>query len=110
MLRPLNTNDLWLGVVGVLQFDVVKYRVENEYGVRVEFHQLPYSVARWVHCNDSAMLDLFTQEQSQCLCRDQRGDLVVLMDQIWRMKVLNERYPKVTYTATSENLSDAEVV
>ena len=110
VLRPLNTNDLWLGVVGVLQFDVVKYRVENEYGVRVEFHQLPYSVARWVHCNDSAMLDLFTQEQSQCLCRDQRGDLVVLMEQIWRMKVLNERYPKVTYTATSENLSDAEVV
>ena len=109
VLRPLNSNDQWLGVVGVLQFDVVKYRVENEYGVRVDFQSLPYSVARWVHCDDERMLEQFTQEQSQSLCRDQRGDLVVLMEQIWRMKVLNERYPKVTYTATSENLSDAEV-
>ena len=109
VLRPLHSNDLWLGVVGVLQFDVVKYRVENEYGVRVEFHTLPYSVARWVHCTDDLLLEKFTQEQAQFLCRDRRSDLVVLMEQIWRMKLLNERYPKVTYSATSENLSDAEL-
>ncbi len=109
VLRPLHSNDLWLGVVGVLQFDVVKYRVENEYGVRVEFHALPYSVARWVHTPDALLLEKFTQEQAQYLCRDRRGDLVVLMEQIWRMKLLNERYPKVTYSATSENLSDAEI-
>lgn len=110
VLRPLNSNDLWLGVVGVLQFDVVKYRVENEYGVRVDFQQLPYSVARWVHCEDEKALAQFSQEQSQFICRDQRGDLVVLLEQVWRMKVLNDRYPAVTYTSTSENLSDAEVV
>ena len=35
VLRPINNNDQYLGVVGALQFDVVKYRIENEYGVKV---------------------------------------------------------------------------
>ena len=110
VLRPLNSNDLWLGVVGALQFDVVKYRVEHEYGVRVEFHMLPYNVARWVKCDDVKMIEQFKQEQSQYLCRDQREDLVILLEQTWRLKMLNERYPKVTYANTSENLSDSDLV
>lgn len=105
VLRPIFSNDLWLGVVGALQFDVVKYRVENEYGVRVEFHGLPYNVARWVKCEDAKMLEQFKQEQSQYLSYDQRGDLVILLEQTWRLKMLNDRYPKVTYANTSENLS-----
>jgi peptide chain release factor 3 len=76
--------------------------------VRVDFHGLPYNVARWVKCDDVKMLDQFQQEQSQYLCRDQREDLVILLEQTWRLKMLNDRYPKVTYSNTSENLSDSE--
>jgi peptide chain release factor 3 len=110
VLRPINNNDQWLGVVGALQFDVVKYRVEHEYGVRVEFQGLPYSVARWIKCDDAKVLEQFTREQSQYICRDQREDLVILLEQTWRLKMLTERYPKVLYEATSENLSATDQV
>ena len=108
VLRPIVSNELWLGVVGALQFDVVKYRVENEYGVRVDFQGLPYNVARWVKCDDPKVLEQFKQEQAQYLSRDQREDLVILLEQIWRLKMLTERYPKVTYATTSENLSASD--
>ena len=105
VLRPINNNDQYLGVVGALQFDVVKYRIENEYGVKVLFHGLNYSAARWVHCEDKAALEIFKQEQGHNLCMDQHGQLVILIDQMWRMKLLNERHPKVKYSTTSENFS-----
>ncbi len=109
VLRPVMSNDLWLGVVGILQFDVVKYRVEHEYGVRVDFHNLNYTVARWVKCDDPKMLEQFRQEQSNSLCMDQREDLVLLVEQIWRLKMLSERYPKINFATTSENLSDVKI-
>ncbi len=101
VLRPINSNEQFLGVVGVLQFDVVKYRLEHEYSVPTQFINLPYTIARWVICNDEKILEKFKQEQGQNLCFDQRGQLVLLLDQIWRMKLLNERFPTVTYSATS---------
>ena len=109
VLRPIQSNDLWLGVVGALQFDVVKYRIEHEYGVRVEFAPLPYNIARWVHCEDPRTVEQLRQEQAQYLCEDQRGDLVILLEQTWRLKVLNERYKGISYSATSENLSMSDV-
>jgi len=101
VLRPILSNEQYLGVVGALQFDVVKYRIEHEYGVNTVFHPLHYSIARWVHCDKPAVLEKFKQDQGQNLCLDQRGDLVLLLDQPWRMKMLNERYPDITYTTTS---------
>lgn len=105
VLRPIHSNDQYLGVVGALQFDVVKYRIEHEYGVNTVFHPLPYSIARWVRCDKPLVIEKFKQDQSQNLCFDQRGDLVLLLDQPWRLKMLTERYPDISYSNTSENLS-----
>ena len=48
VFRPLINNDLILGAVGVLQFDVVAHRLRYEYGVECSFESIPVATARWV--------------------------------------------------------------
>ncbi|MXG37890.1 peptide chain release factor 3, partial [Escherichia coli] len=48
MFRPLASNDLVLGAVGILQFDVVAHRLEHEYGVDAIFEPHECSTARWL--------------------------------------------------------------
>ena len=55
--RPLMSNDLILGAVGVLQFEVVAYRLKAEYGVEAIFEPVTVNTARWVHCADSKKLE-----------------------------------------------------
>ena len=50
--RPLASNDLILGAVGMLQFDVVAYRLKHEYNVDARFMPSKYRMARWVTCDD----------------------------------------------------------
>ncbi|HEV2607271.1 MAG TPA: peptide chain release factor 3, partial [Xanthomonadaceae bacterium] len=51
--RPLMSNDLILGAVGTLQFDVVAYRLKDEYGVDASFEPVGVVTARWVHCDNA---------------------------------------------------------
>lgn len=104
VFRPITTNDQILGVVGVLQFDVVKFRIAAEYGVNVNFSGLPFGAARWVHCDDEEALNQFVKEQGHIVCKDQHENYAVLLENTWKIKFLEERYPKVTYSATSENI------
>jgi len=105
VFRPINSNAQVLGVVGVLQFDVVKYRIEHEYGVRIKFSSLPFCAARWVRYDSEADYDEFRIGQSQYVCLDQHGKPTILLENEWRLKYLHERYPNIRYTATSENFS-----
>jgi peptide chain release factor 3 len=106
VLRPVTSNDQYLGVVGALQFDVVKYRIEFEYGVKVQFYPLPYTAARWIRSTDPIAIENILKDQAHIMTRDQHDDPVILLDQIWRLKLLNERHPKITFATTSENLQD----
>ncbi|MDA9951462.1 peptide chain release factor 3 [Oligoflexaceae bacterium] len=108
VFRPVVSNVQILGVVGILQFDVVKYRIENEYGVKVAFSGLPYKAARWIDAENSDDLDSFVQAQSQYVCNDQHGNPTVLLENEWRLKYLNERFPKIRYHATAENFQMKE--
>ncbi|NLB13038.1 MAG: peptide chain release factor 3, partial [Gammaproteobacteria bacterium] len=55
--RPLMSNDLILGAIGTLQFDVVAYRLKDEYGVEAIFEQVQVATARWVYCDDERKLE-----------------------------------------------------
>jgi peptide chain release factor 3 len=111
VFRPVVSNEQWLGVVGVLQFDVVKFRIEAEYGVKVKLSQLPYTAARWIGSEDKVQLEAFRREQSGLICLDRYGKPAILIDQLWRLKFLNERYPKIQFYSTSEEheLAHAQV-
>jgi peptide chain release factor 3 len=106
VFRSIISNDQFLGVVGILQFDVVKYRIENEYGVKVKMVPLPYKCARWVHCSDPKAMAEFQQAQSQYVCLDQHENPAILLENEWRLKYLNERYPKISYTSTADTIDE----
>ena len=50
VFRPLHSNDLILGAVGILQFDVVAYRLKYEYNVECAYEEVAVYTARWISC------------------------------------------------------------
>src|SRR3546814_10490824 len=74
--RPSMSNDLILGTVGTLQFDVVAYRLKDEYGVDAGFEPVAVATARWVDCADAKMLEEFREKAAPNLSLDAAGLLV----------------------------------
>ena len=90
--------------MGVLQFDVVKFRVKHEYGVDVKLTPLSYSAARWIHCSDEMALKDFVTKQSSVICHDQHENYTVLLDDLWRLNFYRDKFPKIEFSATSEKI------
>ena len=102
VFRPINSNAQYLGVVGVLQIDVVKYRIQSEYGVEVAMKALPYRAARWLSSKDEKALDSFKRTQSQSICLDLHKNPALLLDHEWRLKLFQERNPEIEFHATAK--------
>src|SRR3546814_18001396 len=64
------SNDLILGAVGVLQFDVAAYRLKDEYGVESAFEQVQVATARWIKCADAKQLEEFREKNAMNLAID----------------------------------------
>jgi peptide chain release factor 3 len=103
--RPLMSNDLILGAVGVLQFDVVAYRLKDEYGVDCAFENVTVSTARWIRCNDEKMLADFRDKAAMNLALDAAGELVYLAPSRVNLQLTEERWPDVAFAATREHAS-----
>ena len=92
-----------LGAVGTLQFEVVEHRLKTEYGVEASFERAGISSARWVTCDDDAVLRDFQRTQLARLARDVDGNLVYLADSGVNLRLTQERWPKVRFHATREH-------
>ncbi|GIX34722.1 MAG: peptide chain release factor 3 [Lysobacteraceae bacterium] len=103
--RPLMSNDLVLGAVGSLQFDVVAYRLKDEYGVDASFEPMQIATARWVHCDDPRTLEEFRERNAMHLAVDAAGELVYLAPSRVNLELAQERWPKVRFAATREHAS-----
>jgi peptide chain release factor 3 len=103
--RPLMSNDLILGAVGTLQFDVVAYRLKDEYGVDASFEQIQIATARWVHCEDAKKLEEFREKNAMNLALDAAGELVYLAPTRVNLQLAQERAPAVRFSATREHAS-----
>ncbi|HEX6614292.1 MAG TPA: peptide chain release factor 3 [Rhodanobacteraceae bacterium] len=101
--RPLMSNDLILGAVGVLQFDVVAYRLKDEYGVDAAFEQVGIATARWIRCDDAGKLEEFREKNAPNLALDAAGELVYLAPTRVNLQLAQERAPAVTFAATREH-------
>ncbi|HZX89121.1 MAG TPA: peptide chain release factor 3 [Rudaea sp.] len=107
--RPLMSNDLILGAVGVLQFEVVAYRLKDEYSVDCAFENVTVITARWVHCADDKKLAEFRDKNAMNLAVDAAGELVYLAPSRVNLQLTQERWPGITFTATREHASAIEV-
>jgi peptide chain release factor 3 len=101
--RPLMSNDLILGAVGTLQFDVVAYRLKDEYGVDASFEPVTISTARWISCNDAKKLEEFREKAAMNLAVDAAGELVYLAPTRVNLQLTQERWPSVAFAATREH-------
>src|SRR6185312_11315825 len=78
LFRPLRRNDLILGAVGQLQFEVVAFRLQDEYGVQCAFESVPIHTARWVSARDGRKLEELRAKAPEHLAIDHAGALVYL--------------------------------
>lgn len=101
--RPLNNNNVILGAVGVLQFDVVASRLKLEYGVECTFEQVQVATARWVHCQDSKILDEFRRKAADHLALDGAGELTYIAPTRINLDLTIERWPDIEFHATREH-------
>ncbi|MEW6169212.1 MAG: peptide chain release factor 3 [Pseudomonadota bacterium] len=101
--RPIANNDVILGAVGVLQFDVVQYRLKDEYGVDCVFEPVQVNTARWVACDDPKKLKEFVDKNEARLAKDHYGDLVYLASSAVNLSMTKERHPDVRFLDTKEH-------
>jgi len=103
VFRPINRNDLILGAVGVLQFDVVAWRLKEEYGVECSYDNVPISAARWIECVDDKILDEFRKKVSDNVALDGGEHLTYLAPSLVNLNLTMERWPDITFHATREH-------
>ncbi len=103
LYRPLANNDLILGAVGVLQFDVVAHRLKDEYSVDCLFEAVNVNCARWVYCKDNKKLDEFKVKQRSNLALDHAGDLAYIAPSRVNLTMTEERWPEIEFLATREH-------
>ena len=103
VFRPLISNDLILGAVGVLQFDVVAYRLKHEYGVECSFEAVPVATARWIKCKDPRMEDQFRSKAEVHLALDGADALTYIAPNRVNLQLTIERWPDVEFFNTREH-------
>jgi peptide chain release factor 3 len=106
LFRPLRNNDLILGAVGPLQFDVVAFRLQDEYGVQCVFDNVAIHAARWVSALDERKLEEFRSRAFDQLSLDHNGDLVYLASSRVNLQLTLERWPDISFQDTREHQAE----
>jgi peptide chain release factor 3 len=91
-----------IGTVGELQFDVIKFRLEHEYGAQCIFQNLNYFKAYWVTSNDPKELADFVHKKSSYLAMDKEGAPVFLAESEWALRMFKDTYPGLIFHTNSE--------
>ncbi len=103
VFRPLNNNDLIVGAVGMLQFDVVVHRLKAEYKVEAVYESVNVTTARWVDSDDVKKMEEFRRKVSENLALDGGDNLTYLAPTNVNLQLAQERYPDVRFRKTREH-------
>jgi peptide chain release factor 3 len=102
--RPLIGNDLILGAVGLLQFDVVAYRLRDEYGVDAAFEGVDVQTARWISSANPKKMTEFRDRYMPNIAQDAAGSLVYFAPSMVNLRLVQEKWPDVAFSATREHV------
>jgi peptide chain release factor 3 len=105
LFKPLRNNDMVLGAVGQLQFEVVAFRLQDEYGVQCHFEPVNVHTARWVVAAEERKLEEFRTKAYEHLSLDHAGALVYLAPTRVNLSLMQERWPDVRFLETREHLA-----
>ena len=102
VFMPLRNNDLLVGAVGVLQFEVVAYRLKDEYKVEAIYEPINIQMARWVESEDINKFEEFKKKAKENLALDRGGDPTYLAPTKVNLSLMEERWPEIRFRATRE--------
>ena len=95
--------EIIVGVVGVLQFDVLKYRLNNEYNVEIRLEPLPYEYIRWIENKDEFDLDKLTGTSDMKKVKDMKGNPLLLFVNEWSVGMTIDRNKGLILTEFGRN-------
>src|SRR5271163_337009 len=103
LFKPLRNAELILGAIGQLQFEVVAFRLQDEYAVSCVFDKIAVHSARWVSCDDEDKFEEFRERCFDNLALDHSGALVYLAPSRVNLALTLERWPTVRFAETREH-------
>jgi len=95
--------EIIVGVVGVLQFDVLKFRIENEYNVDIRLEMLPYEYIRWIENWHEVDLDHIVGTSDMKKVEDMKGQPLLLFVNEWSVGMVLDRNKGLVLTEFSKN-------
>ena len=95
-----------VGTVGELQFEVIQFRLKNEYAASCRFDHLNYYKACWITSNNKAKLEDFKDFKQRSIVYDKENNTVFLADSQWALNMAMENYPEIKFHFTSEMLEN----
>lgn len=102
LFRPLRSNDLILGAVGPLQFEVVAHRLKDEYKAECQFEPINVITARWIETGDEKTLGEFCRKAHDNLAMDHNESLVYIAPSRVNLSLTEERWPDIRFLETRE--------
>jgi peptide chain release factor 3 len=103
IFRPLQSNEYILGAVGVLQFDVVAYRLKDEYKVECAYEAVSITTVRWVRSENKKKLEEFKKSLANHLALDGGDNLTYLAPNRVNLELTQERWPEIEFLTTREH-------
>ncbi|TBR38162.1 peptide chain release factor 3 [Marinomonas agarivorans] len=103
LFMPQENNDLIVGAVGQLQFEVVAYRLKDEYKVECIYEPVNVATARWVECDDDKLFEEFKRKNAANLAIDGGGHLTYIAPTRVNLMMAEEKWPDVHFRSTREH-------
>ncbi len=86
-----------IGTVGALQFEVIQYRLEHEYGAKVEYQPVNLHKACWVTYTDDEQFKDFEKRRKRDIATDKYGHTVFMAESAWQLRTVQENYPDLQF-------------
>ena len=102
LYKSYTTGDIMLGAVGQLQFEVIQYRLENEYGAKCRWEPIHLYKACWIDSDDPKELEKFKQRKYQYMAKDLEGRDVFLADSGYMLQMAQQDFEHIRFHFTSE--------
>ncbi|HTO59401.1 MAG TPA: peptide chain release factor 3 [Pseudomonadales bacterium] len=103
VFKPLTRNEMVVGAVGALQFDLVAFRLNDEYKADCIYEDANVYTARWVYSDDERKLEEFRRKHEENLAIDGGGYLAYLAPSRANLTLTQERWPDLRFASTREH-------
>ena len=100
IFKPYSDPDWIVGVVGPLQFDVLRDRIRSEYEIPVKFEETSLYTARWISAEDPAALKKFIDSNQVSIAQDHDDDPVFMARNAWHLSDAEEKFTDISFRAT----------